>query len=100
MSSPESETEDLSLSSTENCETLIEQTHTKPQETKEFKLNQPRETFTFKPSFLLGLVSKWMIGLTGLELYNSIFIITEGNIKFELYTELFFEVFPFCRLRR
>ena len=30
-----------------------------------------------------------MIGLTSLEVYNSIFIISEENIKFELYTDTF-----------
>ena len=30
------ETQDLLLSITKNCETLFEQTHTKPQETLEF----------------------------------------------------------------
>ena len=36
------ETEDLSFSITKSCETLIEQTHTKPQETLEFKMIKPR----------------------------------------------------------
>ena len=30
-----------------------------------------------------------MVGLTDLEAYNSIFIITEENNKFELYTDTF-----------
>ena len=38
MTRPKNETEDLLLSITKNCETLIEQTHTKPQETLEFKV--------------------------------------------------------------
>ena len=33
MIRPKNQTEDLLLSITKNCETLIEQTHTKPQET-------------------------------------------------------------------
>ena len=46
MIQPRNRTEDLMLSITKNCQTLIEQTHTKPQET-EFKHTKPRETFSF-----------------------------------------------------
>ena len=43
MLRPKNETEDLLLSITQNCETIIKQTHTKPQETLEFKkLNQEK----------------------------------------------------------
>ena len=49
MIRPKSETQDLLLSITKNCEMLIEQTHTKPQETLEFKMTKPRETFHFNP---------------------------------------------------
>ena len=83
MIRPKNETEDLLLSITKNCETLIEQTHTKPQETLEFKVNKPKETFHFKPP--IQVKGDWMIGLTNLEVYNSIFNITEENNKFELY---------------
>ena len=83
MIRPKNETEDLLLSITKNCETLIEQTHTKPQETLEFKMIKPRETFHFKPP--IQIKGDWMIGLTDLEVYNSIFNITEENNKFELY---------------
>ena len=80
MIRPKNETEDLLLSITKNCETLIEQTHTKPQETLEFKMIKPRETFHFKPP--IEIKGDWMIGLTDLEVYNSIFNITEENNKF------------------
>ena len=83
MIRPKNETEDLLLSITKNFETLIEQTHTKPQETLEFKMIKPRETFHFKPP--IQIKGNWMIGLTDLEVYNSIFNITEENNKFELY---------------
>ena len=49
MICPKNETEDLLLSITKNCETLIEQTHRKAEETLEFKMTKPRETFHFKP---------------------------------------------------
>ena len=43
------QTEDLLLSITKNCETHIEQTHRKAEETLEFKMNKPGETFRFNP---------------------------------------------------
>ena len=81
MIRPENETEDLLLSITKNCETVIEQTHTKPQETLDFKMIKPREIVQIK--------GDWMIGLTDLEVYNSNFNITERNKKFELYRDKF-----------
>ena len=83
MIRPKNETEDLLLSITKNCETLIKQTHRKAEETLEFKMIKPRETFHFKPS--IQIKGDWMIGLTDLEVYNSVFNITEENIKFKLY---------------
>ena len=81
---PKNQTEDLLLSITKNCETLIKQTHTKPQETLEFKMNKPKEEkFHFKPP--IQIKGEWMIGLTDLEVYNSFFNITEENNKFDLY---------------
>ena len=83
MIRPKNETEDLLLSITKNCQTLIEQTHRKAEETLEFKMVKPRETFHFKPP--IQIKGDWMIGLTDLEVYNSIFNITEENNKFQLY---------------
>ena len=83
MIRPENETEDLLLSITKNCETLIEQTHRKAEETLEFKMIKPRETFHFKPP--IQFKGDWMIGLTDLEIYNSIFNITEENNKLEIF---------------
>ena len=86
MITPKNKTEDLLLSITKNCETLIEQTHRKPEETLEFKLNRSKETFHFKPP--ISIEGEWMIGLTDLEVYNSIFNITEENNKFEIYRDM------------
>ena len=63
----------------------IDQTHTKTKELLEFQLNKQRETFSFKPSIFLGLHSNWMVGLTSLEVNNSVCIITEEIYNFELY---------------
>ena len=80
---PKNETENLLLSITKNCEKLIKQTHRKVEETLEFKMIKLRETFHFKPP--IQEKGDWMIGLKDLEVYNSIFNITEENNKFELY---------------
>ena len=96
MVRPKNKTEDLLLSITKNCETLIEQTHRKAEKTVEFKLTKPKETFHFKSP--ISLEVSWMIGLTYLEVYNILFNITKPNIKFELYTDNFDE-FAFTELK-
>ena len=88
MIRPTNETEDILLSIAKNCETLIKQTHTKPQET-ETKNNQPREIFSFKPS--ISYESFWMMGLSDLEVHNSGFDITEEFNKFDFFTDDFDE---------
>ena len=44
---------------------------------------KPKEIFHFKPP--IQIQGDWMIGLIDLEVYNSIFNITEENNKFEIY---------------
>ena len=83
MIRPKNETEDLLLSITKNCETLIKQTHRKAEETLEFKVIRSKQTFHFKPP--IPIQGSWMIGLTDLDAYNSIFNITEHNNKIQLY---------------
>ena len=73
--------------------TLNKQTLTKPQQTLEVKLTKPRETFSYTPSIILCPDSNWIVGLTTLSVYNSIFDITDENNKFELYTYSFDELF-------
>ena len=77
------QTEDFLLSKTKNCETLIEQTHRKAEETLEFKMIKSRETFHFRPS--IQIQGSWMLRLVNLEVYNSIFNITEENNNFNFY---------------
>ena len=71
---PKTQTENLFLSITKNCETVIEQSHRKAEETLEFKMIKPREIFLFRPP--IQVKGDWMLGLTDLEVYNSIFNIT------------------------
>ena len=55
----------------------------KAEETTEFKITKPRESFSSKePIQTEGL---WMMGLTSSEIYNSIFNRTEENNKFQLF---------------
>ena len=96
MVRPENETKDLILSITKHCETLNEQTHRKPEETLEFKMIKPREPFHFNPP--TQIKGDWMLGLKDLEVYNSIFILTKEDNKFELYTDTFDE-FSFEELK-
>ena len=82
MIRPKNEIKNLLLSLTKNCETLIKQTHTRPQETLEYKMTKPRETFLFNPP--IQVKENWMLGSVDIEVYNSIFNKTENN-KFKLY---------------
>ena len=86
MITPKNQTEDFLLSITKICQTLIKQTHRKAEEILEYKMIKPREIFHFKPP--IQFQGDWMIGLTNLEVYNSIFNITEENNKFELYRDM------------
>ena len=86
MIQTKNKTEDLLRSITKTCETLFKQSHRKAEETLEFKMIKPRETFHFKIS--IQIQGDWMIGLTNLEVYNSIFNITDENNKFELYRDM------------
>ena len=75
-------TEDLLLSITKICETLIEQAHRKAEETLEFKITNPRQTFHFNP--VIEVTEDWMIGLSSLEVYI-FFNINTTNNQFKLY---------------
>ena len=96
MVQPKNETEDLLLSITKNCETFFKQTHTKAEETLEFKLAKSRETISFKPP--TSIEASWMIGLTSLDTYNSIFKKAHENNQFQLFTDTFDE-FSFEKLK-
>ena len=94
---PNNETEDLLLSINKKCEMLIEHTHRKAEETLEFKIIKPREMFHFNPPN--EIEDNWMIGLTSLEVYNSIFNITEEINKFKLYSDPFDSEFSLTELK-
>ena len=54
MIRPKNQLEDLLLSITKNCETFIDQTHREAEETLQFKMIKPRETFHFNPSIQIN----------------------------------------------
>ena len=94
---PKSDTADLIISLTKNCESIIEQTHRKAEETLELKMIKPREIFHFDPA--IPIEGSWMLGLTSLEMYKSIFNMTQQNNIFELYTDPFDSDFSFTELK-
>ena len=51
MIQPKNKTEDLLLSITENCQTLIEQTHRKADETLKIKEDQTRKNIPFQSTY-------------------------------------------------
>ena len=91
-----SETKDLLLSLTKNCETFIEKTHREAEETLEFELNKPRETFLFNPP--IAIEGSWSLVLCSLEGYKSVFNVITTKIRFELYTNNF-DKFSFEELK-
>ena len=62
---------------------IVENTLSKPQETLEFKMIKQKESFSF--DIPLELPEKWMMGVTSLEVYNTVYHITEKNNKLEIH---------------
>ena len=78
--------ESLLLSIAKSNLDIVENTLSKPQETLEFKRNKQKESFSF--DIPLDLPEQWMMGVTSLEVYNTVYNITEKNNKIKLlYTE-------------
>ena len=62
---------------------IVENTLSKPQETLEFKMIKQKESFSF--DIPLELPEQWMMGVTRLEVYNTVYNITEKNNKLKLF---------------
>ena len=75
--------ESLLLSIAKSNQEIVENTHSKPQETLEFKMNKQKESFSF--DIPLDLPEQWMMGVTSLEVYNTIYNITEKNNKIKFF---------------
>ena len=74
--------ESLLLSIAKSKQEIVENTHSKPQETLEFKMTKQEESFSFDVP--LYLEEKWMMGVTSLERYNTVYNITEKNNKLQI----------------
>ena len=74
--------ESLLLSIAKSNQEIVENTHSKPQETLEFKMTKPKESFPFDVPLILN--EKWMMGVKSLEVYNTVYNITNSNNKLEI----------------
>ena len=74
--------ESLFLSLAKSNLDIVENTLSKPQETLEFKMNKQKESFSFDVP--LELPEQWMMGVTSLEVYNSVYNITNENNSFQI----------------
>ena len=74
--------ESLLLSIAKSNLDIVENTLSKPQETLEFKMNKQKESFSF--DIPLDLPEQWMMEITSLEVYNTVYNITEKNNKLKI----------------
>ena len=74
--------ESLLLNIAKSNQEIVENTHSKPQETLEFKMTKQKESFSFDVPLTLN--EKWMMGVTRLEVYNTVYNITEKNNKLQI----------------
>ena len=75
--------ESLLLSIAKSNQEIVENTHSKPQEILEFKMNKQKESFSF--DIPLELPEQWMMGVTSLEVNNTVYNITEKNNEIKLF---------------
>ena len=74
--------ESLLLSIAKPNQEIVGNTHSKPQETLEFKMTKQKE-FSFDVP--LSSDEKWMMGVTSLEVYNTVYNITEKYNKLQMF---------------
>ena len=74
--------ESVLLSITKSNQEIVENTHSKPQETLEFQMTKQKESFSF--DVLLHSNEKWMMGVTSLEVDNTVYNIDEKNNKLQI----------------
>ena len=72
----------LLLSTAKSIQKIVENTHSKPHETLDFKMTKQKESFSFDVP--LQLNEKWMMGVTSLEVYNTVCKITNSDNKLEI----------------
>ena len=61
---------------------IVENTHSKRQETLEFKMNTSQKDFQFDEPLILS--GEWMMGVTNLEVYNTVYNINQFNNTFRI----------------
>ena len=74
--------ESLLLSIAKSNLDIVENTLSKPRETLEFKMNKQKESFSF--DIPLELPENWTMGVTSLEVYNTVYNLTEKNNKLKI----------------
>ena len=80
---PNNQNETLLLEMVKKLNEIEQNTHTKPQETLEFKMTKPKQTFHFDKDLIIP--EKWLMGLVNLQVYNTVYNITERNNKLSHY---------------
>ena len=75
--------ESLLLNIAKSNQEIVENTHSKPKETLEFKMNKHKESFSF--DIPLELPEQWMIRVTSLEVYNTVYNIIEKYNKLKMF---------------
>ena len=74
--------ESLLSSFAKSNQKTVENTHFKPQETLEFKMTKQKGSFSIEVPLILN--EKWIMGVTSLEVYNTVYNITNSNNKLEI----------------
>ena len=74
--------ESLFSSIAKSNQEFVENTHSKPQETLQFNMTKQKESFS--PGVPLPLDDNWMLGVTSLEVYNTVYNTNEkkNNLNF------------------
>ena len=67
-----------------HTDTLIQQTRTQPQETLEFKMIKPMQTFSFNPPINLVEEGRWLMAVSLFDCTNSVYNITNENNSFSI----------------
>ena len=80
---PKNQNETLLLEMVKKLDEIEKNTHTKPQETLEFKMVKPKQTFHFSEDLIIP--EKWLMGLVNLQVYNTVYNITDRNNKLSHY---------------
>ena len=76
---------------------IVENTHSKAQETLEFKMNTPIKDFQFDEPLILS--DSWMMGVTNLEVYNTVYNIDQTNNTFRLEKEFINTIIKYINKR-